>query len=80
MSAGCKSPIWRTWLMKIAPLLFSKCPGYNMHWRWDQVCWCIANCNGALLAVKVGGKWRTIQTPIMPDPPKHPFLKSAVGR
>jgi hypothetical protein len=66
MGASGYSPIWRRFLQKAAPFLFSVCPAGNYHWRWQNVCWCVSGCNGALLALRTtfwcsknGTEWRT---------------------
>jgi hypothetical protein len=57
--ASCRSPKWRTLLHRLAPWLFSTCPGYNRHWRWDKYCCCVSSENGAYHAIRYQGEWLT---------------------
>lgn len=60
MSGSRYAPLWRRILNRVAPFLFSTCPGYNKHWWHSRFCVCIAGTNGAYFAIKHRGEWFTV--------------------
>jgi len=57
------SPWWHRILTKYCPILFRRCPGWNFHWRWDNVCHCIAGENGhGTLRRLIGNCWADRKT------------------
>jgi hypothetical protein len=61
--ASCRTPPWKRFLIKFAPLLFRKCLGYNHHWCWDRYCACVVNVDGQGYKLRVGGnQWIDLGT------------------
>ncbi len=68
MSASGKSTGLHAFCRKFLPFMLRRCPGNNLHWRWDSLCICCSGTNGMGILIRMDGIWldhelRPVQVP-----------------
>lgn len=56
--SGSRQATWWEKLLHLIPGTTIWCPGYNRHFRWNKVCFCVKNENlGGVLLHSHGNYW-----------------------